>query len=93
MDEALRKIPFVVSISYVMDEMTELSDIILPDHTDMERFELVNDMHSKSTAKKFSALLLRQPVILRLYSIPRFIKFPIVNMIWRAGFRVVRLRL
>lgn len=66
--ESLMKIPFILSISYVLDEMCEFSDMVLPEHSDLERYQLVADQHSKSLHKKFSGLLLRQPVIEPLYN-------------------------
>lgn len=65
--EALRRIPFLVSIAYVMDEVTELADIVLPDHIDLERFELCTIL-SEAYAKKFSGIMLRQPVVEPLYN-------------------------
>ena len=58
----------MVSIAYVMDEISELADIVLPEHTDLERYQLVEDPRSKSLHKKFSGLLLRQPVVEPLYN-------------------------
>ena len=65
--EALRKIPFIVSIAYVMDEVSELADIVLPDHTDLERFELSTG-NNKANARKFNMIALRQPVVEPLYN-------------------------
>ncbi len=61
--EALKKIPFIVSLAYVSDEMTDFSDVVLPEHTELERFELVPFIRRGSTAKRFSGVMLRQPVV------------------------------
>lgn len=37
-EEALKRVPFVVSFSSFMDETTELANLILPDHTALERW-------------------------------------------------------
>lgn len=37
--KALEKVPFVVSFSPFMDEVTEYSDFVLPDHTYLERWQ------------------------------------------------------
>jgi len=60
---ALMKIPFIVSIAYVQDEVTELADVVLPDHTELERFELINGVWHSGTTKKFRGTLLRQAVV------------------------------
>jgi len=52
------KTPFIASFSSLMDETTELADLILPDHTDFESW----DLHQVSTAEGI-ALSLTQPVI------------------------------
>ena len=36
--EILKKIPFILSISYTMDEITEFADIILPDKLELESY-------------------------------------------------------
>lgn len=61
--EALKKIPFIVSIAYVFDEMTDFSDIILPEHTELERFELCPVVRRSAAAKRFQGAILRQPVV------------------------------
>jgi len=37
-DEALKKVPFVVSFSSFMDETTEQANLVLPDHTTLEKW-------------------------------------------------------
>jgi anaerobic selenocysteine-containing dehydrogenase len=36
--EAMKKVPFVVSIAYHMDEPTIMADVVLPEHSAMERY-------------------------------------------------------
>ncbi|HVP36134.1 MAG TPA: molybdopterin-dependent oxidoreductase [Terriglobales bacterium] len=61
--QALKKIPMVVSFSSFMDETSEYADLILPDHTYLERLE--DD--PTYTLQGFPVLSLRQPVIEPLY--------------------------
>lgn len=61
---ALEKIPFMVSFSPFMDESTAYSDIILPDHTYLERWQ--DDV--PDPAVTFPVFGLRQPVIEPLYN-------------------------
>ncbi|MFQ5803844.1 MAG: molybdopterin-dependent oxidoreductase [Candidatus Methylomirabilales bacterium] len=61
--EALNKIPYIVSFSPFMDDTTEYADIILPDHTYLERLEL--DLISPSLG--YPVLNIRQPVVEPLY--------------------------
>jgi len=61
--EAILKVPFIVSIAYVRDEITELADIVLPDHTEFERFEPLDIMLACETTKMFEGFVLRQPVV------------------------------
>lgn len=61
--QALNKIPLVVSFSSFMDETAEYADLILPDHTYLERLE--DD--PTNTLQGFPVLGLRQPVIKPLY--------------------------
>lgn len=60
--EALKRIPFIVSISYTIDEVTEFADILLPEHTELERFDLDVSIRN-GLAKKYWELILRQPVV------------------------------
>ncbi len=62
--EALSKVPFIVSFSSFMDETTELADIILPDHTYLERWQ---DGLASPTIE-FSVCGLRQPVVQPIYN-------------------------
>lgn len=64
--DAFKRIPFVVAISYVIDETTWFADVVLPDHTDLEKYELAQ-MY-QSMGKKFTGWLLRQPVVEPLWN-------------------------
>ncbi|MFC1814536.1 molybdopterin-dependent oxidoreductase [Thermodesulfobacteriota bacterium] len=61
-EKALSKIPFLVSIAYVLDETTAFADIVLPDHTELERYELSTSVR-RALSKSFIAQSLRQPVV------------------------------
>ena len=65
--KALGKIPFLVSIAYVSDESTEFADIVLPDHTELERYELCTNVR-RALSKSFLAISLRQPVVEPLHN-------------------------
>ncbi len=60
--EVLARIPFFVSVSYLRDDVTQLADIVLPEHLDLERFDFTRCMRNVA-AKKFLGSLLRQPVV------------------------------
>ncbi len=63
-EEALKKIPFIVSVSYVMDEVTQLADIILPDHTELEKYDLAFQIcYRLGSGREFKGTLLRQPIV------------------------------
>ncbi len=62
--QALDKIPFVVSFSPFLDESTEMADLILPDHTYMER--VLDDVIEPSLG--YPVVGLRQPVVPPLYN-------------------------
>lgn len=57
--EALEKVPLVVSCSPLPDESTLWADLILPDHTYLERWELVEPAPSSG----LPVVGLRQPVV------------------------------
>ncbi|MBI2918642.1 MAG: molybdopterin-dependent oxidoreductase [Chloroflexi bacterium] len=61
-EKALLRIPFMVSIAYVLDEMTELADIVLPEHLEMERYELGTQVR-RPLSRIFSLVSLRQPAV------------------------------
>ena len=60
--KVLKQIPFIVSISYVMDEVTDYADLVLPEEIEFERympyFNIRNACH-----KKYFMLALAQPVV------------------------------
>lgn len=64
--EVLKKVPFLVVVAYVENEVTELADIVLPDHTELERYELTPQ--SRVGGKKYLGMALRQPVIEPLHN-------------------------
>lgn len=67
--EALRRIPFVVVLAYVENEMTQFADIVFPDRTELERFEPVY-WHRSALGKKFyHGHQLRHPVIEPMHGI------------------------
>ena len=55
--EALAKVPFIASFSPFLDESALLSDLLLPDHTLFERWEIVEP------GRGSGVLALRQPVV------------------------------
>lgn len=63
MREALDRVPFVVSFSPYPDESTAVADLVLPDHTFLERWE--DDPTRRNVG--FPVLGLRQPVRAPLY--------------------------
>ena len=65
-EAAIKNIRFFVSIAYVMDEQTWFADLVLPDHTDLERWDISALGHSVGT--KFGGMVLRQPVVEPLYN-------------------------
>jgi len=62
MVEAMKKIPFIISISYTMDEVTEFADIVLPEEIEFERY--VPFFYIRSAChKKYFMQALAQPVL------------------------------
>ncbi|MGD0090530.1 MAG: molybdopterin-dependent oxidoreductase, partial [Planctomycetota bacterium] len=62
--EALEKVPLVVSCSPLHDESTCWADLVLPDHTYLERWEIVEPAPSVG----YPCTGLRQPVVPPLYN-------------------------
>jgi phenylacetyl-CoA:acceptor oxidoreductase len=60
--EAMKRIPFIVSISYTMDEVTEFADIVLPEQIELERYMAYFNIRS-ACHKKYFMLALQQPVL------------------------------
>lgn len=56
---ALERVPFLVSFSPFLDESTKIADLVLPDHTYLERWQL--DVISPSVG--FPLFAVRQPVV------------------------------
>lgn len=65
MEEVIKKVGFLVTIAYVENEVTELSDIVLPDNMDLERYDLAAQTRAKS---EFAGIALRQPVVEPLWN-------------------------
>jgi anaerobic selenocysteine-containing dehydrogenase len=71
--EALNSIPFTFAISYHFDEPTEMADIVFPESSYLDRWEVVTvraASHEFEAAKEAAAsalTVLRQPVVERLY--------------------------
>ncbi|MBI2931524.1 MAG: molybdopterin-dependent oxidoreductase [Planctomycetes bacterium] len=61
--EALRRVPLVVSCSPLPDESTLWADYVLPDHTVLERWELVEPVPSVG----YPLVGLRQPAVVPLH--------------------------
>jgi len=61
--KAIEKVPFVVSFSPFMDETSDYADLILPDHTYLERWH--DDVIYPSLG--YPVISLRQPVVKPLY--------------------------
>jgi len=60
-EQALKKLDLVVSINLYLDEITDFSDVVLPEHSNLERFNLVNWTHD------MRGLQVSQPVTGPLY--------------------------
>jgi len=65
--QVLADIPFMASIAYVLDESTEFADIVLPDHTELERYEFCTNVR-RALSRSFLAMSLRQPIVEPLYN-------------------------
>ncbi|MFC2014283.1 molybdopterin-dependent oxidoreductase [Chloroflexota bacterium] len=66
-EKALKKIPFIISISCVHDEITELADIVLPEPSDFERYEPLLDWVKAPVGDKKRGWYLCQPAVKPLY--------------------------
>jgi anaerobic selenocysteine-containing dehydrogenase len=62
-DKAIEKVPFIVTFSPFMDETTSHADLILPDHTYLERWH--DDVIYPSLG--YPVISLRQPVVKPLF--------------------------
>lgn len=61
--EALAQVPFIVSFGSFVDESTALADIVLPDHSYLERF----DTRVPAGGTNLAVLSTAQPVVVPLY--------------------------
>ncbi|MFH0913773.1 MAG: molybdopterin-dependent oxidoreductase, partial [Chloroflexota bacterium] len=83
-EEAMRKIPFIVSISYTEDEVTDFADILLPEEVELERY--VPCFNNRDACqKKFFLLAMEQPVVKPLPNI-RNVNDILAELAERAGF-------
>jgi anaerobic selenocysteine-containing dehydrogenase len=57
--DELKEVPFIASFASVMDETTELADLILPDHCYLERW----DIRAVSLGGKRAAVSVNQPIV------------------------------
>lgn len=63
--EVVKKFPFMVTISYLVDEMAWFADLVLPDCTDLESlqlFRLGGLAHTFETFPEYYGFALKQPV-------------------------------
>lgn len=78
-EAAMKKLDLVVSINIYLDEATDLADVVLPEHTNLERFNLVNWTHD------MQGLQVSQPVTEPLYDTMDGMDI-LVELADRAGF-------
>ncbi len=62
--KAFEKVPFIVSFSPFMDESTQMADVVIPDHTYLERWH--DDIIYPSLG--YPVVAMRQPVVQPLYN-------------------------
>lgn len=74
-EQAMKKVPFIFSIAYHFDEPTEMADVVLPEPSYLERWELFlgdddSPRYSFEEYKPYADRLnyIRQPVVERLYN-------------------------
>jgi anaerobic selenocysteine-containing dehydrogenase len=60
-EQALRKLDLVVNINIYLDEATDFADVVLPEHTYLERYNFINWTHD------MQGLQVSQPVVDPLY--------------------------
>lgn len=78
-EQALRKLDMVVSINLYLDESTDFADVVLPEHTNLERFNLVNWTHD------MRGLQVAQPAVEPLYDTRDGMDI-LIELAHRAGF-------
>ena len=64
LSQAMAKIPFIVSFSPYMDETTQMADLILPDHTYLEKWQC----NSTYTFQGFPVIGIGKPVVAPRYN-------------------------
>ncbi|MBO3754413.1 MAG: molybdopterin-dependent oxidoreductase [Candidatus Brockarchaeota archaeon] len=69
LERVVKKFPFIVHFTYVLDETSWYADLILPDHTDLEGLQLT-PIFSKHwySLWEYYGYILKQPVVKPLYN-------------------------
>jgi len=63
-ERVAKKFPFVVHLTYIIDETSWYADLILPDHTDLEGFQLMAVFsHHWYSTWEYYGYILKQPVV------------------------------
>ncbi|MDD5524356.1 MAG: molybdopterin-dependent oxidoreductase [Smithella sp.] len=65
--KALKKIPYIISVSYVMDEISDYADILIPEQVELEKYIAYNRMKSAGE-KYYFEIAIQQPVIETLHN-------------------------
>jgi len=78
--EAFKEVPFLFTVDCFMSESAEMADVILPDRTYLERFDLV-PIHTPT----HTGHALRQPVVEPLYNTKHVVDI-LIDVAERAGF-------
>ncbi|UCE31376.1 MAG: molybdopterin-dependent oxidoreductase [Burkholderiales bacterium] len=78
-ERALAKLDLVVSINIYLDESTDFADVVLPEHTNLERYNLVNWTHD------MRGLQVSQPVTAPLHDTMDGMDI-LIELAERAGF-------
>ncbi len=78
-EQALKKLDLVVSINIYLDEATDFADVVLPEHTYLERYNLINFTYD------MQGLQVGQPVVKPLHDSWDGIDI-LVDLAERAGF-------
>ncbi len=70
--KALAKIPFVVSVAYHFDEITQLADMVLPEDHSLERTQMYrmfrNEKDATDATRGLTGLLVKRPAVKRTYN-------------------------
>ncbi|MFQ5918185.1 MAG: molybdopterin dinucleotide binding domain-containing protein, partial [Candidatus Binatia bacterium] len=68
-ERVVKKFPFIVHFTYVIDETSWYADLILPDHTDLEGFQLTALFsHHWYSTWDYYGYILKQPVVKPVHS-------------------------